>query len=58
MPRGEGDDNLTWKLTKTGLFDVRSYYKLLSGPLTEIFPWECIWCAKVPKSVFLFIESN
>lgn len=43
MPRGEGDDNLTWKLTKTGLFDVHSYYKLLSSPLTEIFPWECIW---------------
>ena len=38
MPRDEGDDNLTWKLTKTGLFDVHSYYKFLSSPLTEIFP--------------------
>ena len=47
-----GDDNLTWKLTKTGVFDVRSYYKLLSSPLIDEFPWECIWCAKVPKPVF------
>ena len=57
MPRGEGegDDTLTWKLTKTEVFDVRSYYKLLSGPLTEVFPWECIWCAKVPKRVSFFL---
>ena len=52
MPRGEGDDNLTWKLTKTGLFDVHSYYKFLSSPLTEIFPWECIWCARFLKVSF------
>ena len=57
MPRGEGegDDTLTWKLTKTEVFDVHSYYKLLSGPLTELFPWECIWCAKVPKWVSFFL---
>ena len=45
--RGEEDDTLTWKLTKTEVFDVLSYYKLLFGPLTEVFPWECICCAKV-----------
>ena len=37
MPRGEGDDTLTWKLTKKWVFDVRFYYKLLSGPLNEVF---------------------
>ena len=37
MPRGEGDDTLTRKLTKKGVFDVRSYYKLLFGPLNEVF---------------------
>ena len=55
MLRGEGDDTLTWKLTKKGVFDVCSYYKLLSGPYNEAFPWECIWCAKVSKWVTFFL---
>uniref|UniRef100_A0A7N2RBZ0 Reverse transcriptase zinc-binding domain-containing protein n=1 Tax=Quercus lobata TaxID=97700 RepID=A0A7N2RBZ0_QUELO len=55
MPRGEGDDNLIWKLTKTDVFDVRFYYKLLSGPLTDVFPWGCIWWVKVPKRVSFFL---
>ena len=55
MLRGEGDDTLTWKLTKKGVFDLHSYYKLLFGPLNEVFPQECIWCAKVLKRVsFVF----
>ena len=53
-----GDDNLTWKLTKTSVFDVRSYHKLLSGPLTDEFPWECIWCAKVPNQVSIFLWTT
>lgn len=32
MPSGEGDDNLSWQLTRTGIFDVCSYYNFLSGP--------------------------
>ena len=55
MLRGEGHDTLTWKLTKKGVFDVRSFYKLLSGSNNEIFPWECIWCTKVPKRVSFFL---
>ena len=42
MLRGEGDDNLTWKLTRSGVFDVRSYYLFLYGSLTDYFPWESI----------------
>ena len=34
---------------------MRSYYKLLSGPYNEVFSWECIWCAKVPKRVSFFL---
>ena len=52
MLRGEGHDNLTWKLSQTSVFDVldvRSYYNLLPGPLIDVFPWKCIWCAKVPR---------
>ena len=34
-------------------------YKLLSSPNTDEFPWECIWCAKVPKQVsFLWTTAN
>lgn len=42
MSRAEGDDNLSWKLTTTGVFNARSYYKLLSGSSTDEFPWEGI----------------
>ena len=45
------DDHVVWRLTTSGLFDVCSFYKLLSGPNTDEFPWESIWCAKVPKRV-------
>ena len=40
MPRGEGDDQLVWRLTTSGVFDVRSFYKLLASPTTDAFPWE------------------
>ena len=55
MPRGEGDDQLVWRLTKFGVFDVHSFYKLLSSPNTDTFPWECIWRTKVPKRVSFFL---
>ena len=60
MPRGEGDDQLVWRLTKSGVFDGHSFYKPLSSPNTDIFPWECIWHTKVPKQVcfFLWIATN
>ena len=51
MPRGEGDDNLTWLLTRSGTFDVRSYYNFLANPPTDPFPWKSIWCVKAPKRV-------
>ena len=43
MTRGEGDDQLVWRLTTFGVFDVRSFYKLLASPTTDAFPWEDIW---------------
>ena len=60
MPRGEGGDHLVWRLATFGVFDVRPFYKLLSSPYTDEFPWEGIWCAKVPKrmSFFLWITTN
>ena len=58
MPRGEGDDKLSWKLTLTGVFDVCSYYNWLSGTLTNVFPWKSIWCVKVPKMVSFFLWTT
>ena len=60
MLRGKGDDQLVWRLTTSGVFDVRLFYKLLSSPTTDAFPWECIWRTKVPKQVsfFLWIATN
>ena len=34
---------------------VRFFYKLLSGPNTDEFPWERIWCENVPKQVSFFL---
>lgn len=29
MPRGLGDDRLRWCLNRSGIFDARSYYKVI-----------------------------
>ena len=42
----------------SGVFDVHSFYKLLSGPDIDEFPWECIWCAKMPKRVSFLWTSG
>ena len=55
MPRGEGDDQLVWRLTTSSVFDVRSFYNLLSSPTIDAYPWECIWRTKVPKRVSFFL---
>ena len=55
MPRGEGDDQLVWRLTTSGVFDVRSFYKLLASPTIDAFPWEGIWRTKVPRRVSFFL---
>ena len=58
MPRGQGDDKLTWKLNHSGVFDVRSYYNLLTNPAGSSsipFPWKCIWSTNVPKRVSFFL---
>ena len=55
MPRGVGEDKLSWKLTPNGVFDVRSFYNLLFGDLTVVFPWKSIRYVKVPKRVSFFL---
>ena len=57
MPRGEGGGLLSWKLTRSGVFDVRSYYNFLCfvQPSLRAFPWKSIWGLKVPKRVSFFL---
>ena len=42
----------------SGVFDVRFFYKLLSSPTTDAFPWECIWRTEVPKRVSFFLWTT
>ena len=58
MLRGKGVDQLVWRLTMSGVFDVRFFYKLLSSPTTDAFPWECIWRTEVPKRVSFFLWTT
>ena len=55
IPSGEGEDILIWQLNCNGVFDVRSFYiALLKAPFVS-FPWQSIWCIKVPKRVSFFL---
>ena len=54
----EGDDQLVWRLTTFGAFDMRSFYKLLASPTTDAFPWEGIWRTKVPRQVSFFLWTT
>ena len=58
IPRGEGDDILIWQLTRSGVFDVRSFYNSLLDAISASFPWKSIWCVKVPKMVFLWTTAR
>ena len=53
--RGIGVDSLSWSLTRSGTFDVRSFYNCLCGSLIVSVPWKSIWHLKVPIRVLFFI---
>ena len=55
IPSGEGEDILIWQLNHSGAFDVRSFYIALLKTLSDSFPWQSIWCVKVPKRVSFFL---
>ena len=42
----------------SGVFDVHSFYKLLSSSTTDASPWECIWRTKVAKRVSFFLWTT
>jgi exonuclease III len=47
-------DRIRWSSSKKGLFEVKSFYKILSNSHAEVFPWKSIWRCKVPKRVAFF----
>uniref|UniRef100_A0A2N9EHD8 Reverse transcriptase zinc-binding domain-containing protein n=1 Tax=Fagus sylvatica TaxID=28930 RepID=A0A2N9EHD8_FAGSY len=50
-------DGLTWKCSKAGVFDSRSFYEVLNDRPGVVFPWKSIWKAKAPPRVAFFIWS-
>ena len=46
---------MRWNQTKSGLFEVRSYYWLLRGSSNTQFPWKNVWKIKVPSKVAFFL---
>jgi hypothetical protein len=44
-------DWIYWSPSKKGVFEVTSFYKVLSNPANEMFPWKSIWRTKVPSRV-------
>ena len=55
IPRGESDDVLIWQLSCSGIFDVCSFYNYLLKDPSVSFPWQSIWCIKVPERVSFFL---
>jgi hypothetical protein len=47
-------DRIYWSPSKKGVFEVKSFYKVLSNPATKMFPWKSIWQTKVPSRVAFF----
>jgi exonuclease III len=47
-------DRIRWSSSKKGLFEVKSFYKILSNSNAEVFPWKSIWRCKVQKRVAFF----
>ena len=36
LPRGKGDGKMIWRLTRSGTFDVRTYYNSISASLKRL----------------------
>ena len=52
--RGVRDDKLRWLPSCKGIFEVKSFYRVLSPPRPSSFPWKSIWRSKAPPRVAFF----
>ena len=55
LPPTVNGDRMRWKLTKNGVFNIRSFYNKLRNPLPIIFPWKGVWKVKAPQRVSFFV---
>ena len=55
LPHTKNEDRMRWKLTKNGVFDIRSFYNKLRSSLPIIFPWKGVWKVKAPRCVSFFV---
>jgi hypothetical protein len=53
--RCEGEDKICWIPGRRKLFEVKSYYNVLSSPIQSSFSWKYIWKVKVPPRVAFFV---
>jgi hypothetical protein len=53
-------DRLYWSPSRKCVFEVKSFYKVLSNPATEMFPWKSIWRTRqgAVKSGVLWVECS
>jgi hypothetical protein len=52
--REDGGDKLWWVPSRKGGFEVKSFYRALSGHGSISFPWKSIWRSKAPPRVAFF----
>ena len=52
--RENGEDKLWWVPSRKGIFEVKSFYRVLSAPGPLSFPWKSIWKSKAPPRVVFF----
>jgi hypothetical protein len=52
--RRGGVDKLRWLPSSKGLFEVKTFYRVLSPPGSPHFPWKSIWRTKAPPRVAFF----
>jgi hypothetical protein len=52
--REDGGDKLWWAPSRKGRFEVKSFYRALSGHESISFPWKSIWRSKAPPRVAFF----
>ena len=59
IPARGVEDGMWWRVKKSGLFDIRSFYNVLQNPSSVVLlPWRSIWCSNAPQRVCFFVWSS
>jgi hypothetical protein len=56
--RHGAEDRVVWIPSKRGLFEVKSFYKVLAIQEGFSFPWKSIWRVNVPLRVSFFLYGQ